>query len=109
MVVLKEILLQVVRARDPLAARTTATRLLRSYYPLITPSRQNGLASALNNSAERLPSGTHCADPALSFVRYLALNECRCLFINFSYMLHDAPVAEVAILFRFDICCIYNR
>ncbi|XP_024995624.1 trafficking protein particle complex II-specific subunit 120 homolog [Cynara cardunculus var. scolymus] len=69
MVVLKEILLSAVRAGDPLAAWSAAARLLRSYYPLITPSGQNGLASALNNSAERLPSGTHCADPALPFVR----------------------------------------
>lgn len=69
MVVLKEILLSAVRAGDPLAAWSAAARLLRSYYPLITPSGQNGLASALNNAAERLPSGTHCADPALPFVR----------------------------------------
>ncbi|KAI3691007.1 hypothetical protein L2E82_49221 [Cichorium intybus] len=69
MVVLKEILLSAVRAGDPLAAWSAAARLLRSYYPLITPSGQNGLASALNNSAERLPSGTHCPDPALPFVR----------------------------------------
>ncbi|KVH96483.1 TRAPP II complex, Trs120 [Cynara cardunculus var. scolymus] len=72
MVVLKEILLSAVRAGDPLAAWSAAARLLRSYYPLITPSGQNGLASALNNSAERLPSGTHCADPALPFVRFSA-------------------------------------
>ncbi|KAJ6928254.1 LOW QUALITY PROTEIN: trafficking protein particle complex II-specific subunit 120 [Populus alba x Populus x berolinensis] len=32
--------------------------LLRSYYPLITPVGQNGLARALANSSERLPSGT---------------------------------------------------
>ncbi|KAL7596514.1 hypothetical protein Lser_V15G31302 [Lactuca serriola] len=69
MVVLKEILLSAVRAGDPLAAWSAAARLLRSYYPLITPSGQNGLATALNNSAERLPSGTHCPDPALPFVR----------------------------------------
>ncbi|KAI3687135.1 hypothetical protein L1987_80826 [Smallanthus sonchifolius] len=73
MVVLKEILLSAVRAGDPLAAWSAAARLLRSYYPLITPSGQNGLASALNNSAERLPSGTHCADPALPFVRLHSL------------------------------------
>ncbi|KAK9080017.1 hypothetical protein SSX86_001692 [Deinandra increscens subsp. villosa] len=73
MVVLKEILLSAVRAGDPLAAWSAAARLLRSYYPLITPSGQNGLASALYNSAERLPSGTHCADPALPFVRFHSL------------------------------------
>ncbi|KAF2287255.1 hypothetical protein GH714_039454 [Hevea brasiliensis] len=54
---------------QPLAAWSAAARLLRSYYPLITPAGQNGLASALTNSAERLPSGTRCADPALPFVR----------------------------------------
>ncbi|XP_031279612.1 trafficking protein particle complex II-specific subunit 120 homolog isoform X2 [Pistacia vera] len=69
MVVLREILLSAVRAADPLAAWSAAARLLRSYYPLITPVGQNGLASALTNSAERLPSGTRCADPALPFVR----------------------------------------
>ncbi|XP_050216726.1 trafficking protein particle complex II-specific subunit 120 homolog isoform X3 [Mercurialis annua] len=69
MVVLREILLSAVRAGDPLAAWSAAARLLRSYYPLITPAGQNGLASALANSAERLPLGTRCADPALPFVR----------------------------------------
>ncbi|GAV60572.1 TRAPPC9-Trs120 domain-containing protein [Cephalotus follicularis] len=69
MVVLREILLSAVRAGDPLAAWSAAARLLRSYYPLITPAGQNGLASALANSAERLPSGTRCADPALPFTR----------------------------------------
>uniref|UniRef100_A0A2P2L027 Trafficking protein particle complex II-specific subunit 120 homolog n=1 Tax=Rhizophora mucronata TaxID=61149 RepID=A0A2P2L027_RHIMU len=69
MVVLREILLSAVRAGDPLAAWSAAARLIRSYYPLITPSGQNGLASALANAAERLPSGTRCADPALPFVR----------------------------------------
>lgn len=69
MVVLREILLSAVRAGDPLAAWSAAARLLRSYYPLITPAGQNGLASALANAAERLPSGTRCADPALPFVR----------------------------------------
>ncbi|KVI00078.1 TRAPP II complex, Trs120 [Cynara cardunculus var. scolymus] len=69
MVVLKEILLSAVRAGDPLAAWSAAARLIRSYYPLITPPGQNGLASALTNSAERLPSGTHCPDPALPFIR----------------------------------------
>ncbi|XP_010048925.2 trafficking protein particle complex II-specific subunit 120 homolog isoform X2 [Eucalyptus grandis] len=69
MVVLREILLSAVRAGDPLAAWSAAARLLRSYYPLITPVGQNGLANALANSAERLPSGTRCADPALPFIR----------------------------------------
>ncbi|KAJ8751699.1 hypothetical protein K2173_025866 [Erythroxylum novogranatense] len=69
MVVLREILLSAVRAVDPLAAWSAAARLIRSYYPLITPVGQNGLASALSNAAERLPSGTRCADPALPFVR----------------------------------------
>ncbi|CAI9092639.1 OLC1v1027940C1 [Oldenlandia corymbosa var. corymbosa] len=69
MVVLREILLSAVRAGDPLAAWSASARLLRSYYPLITPAGQTGLASALANSAERLPSGTRCADPALPFVR----------------------------------------
>ncbi|KAG8381713.1 hypothetical protein BUALT_Bualt05G0001300 [Buddleja alternifolia] len=69
MVVLREILLSAVRAGDPLAAWSAAARLLRSYYPLITPAGQNGLASALVNSAERLPLGTRCGDPALPFVR----------------------------------------
>lgn len=69
MVVLREILQSSVRAGDPLAAWSAAARLLRSYYPLITPAGQNGLATALSNSAERLPSGTRCADPALPFIR----------------------------------------
>ncbi|XP_052626352.1 trafficking protein particle complex II-specific subunit 120 homolog isoform X2 [Lactuca sativa] len=69
MVVLKEILLSAVRAGDPLAAWSAAARLIRSYYPLITPPGQNRLANALINSADRLPSGTHCSDPALPFIR----------------------------------------
>ncbi|CAI9759689.1 unnamed protein product [Fraxinus pennsylvanica] len=69
MVVLREILLSAVRSGDPLAAWSAAARLLRSYYPLITPAGQNGLASALTNSAERLPLGTRLADPALPFIR----------------------------------------
>lgn len=73
MVVLREILLSAIRAGDPLAAWSAAARLLRSYYPLITPAGQYGLASALNNSAQRLPSGARCADPALPFVRYFLL------------------------------------
>lgn len=70
MVVLREILLSAVRGGDPLTAWSAAARLLRSYYPLITPAGQNGLASALSNASERLPSGTRCADPALPFIRY---------------------------------------
>ncbi|KAG0456666.1 hypothetical protein HPP92_024454 [Vanilla planifolia] len=46
-----------------------AARLLRSFYPLITPAGQSGLASSLGNSADRLPSGTRCPDPALPFIR----------------------------------------
>lgn len=69
MVVLREILMSSVRAGDPLAAWSAAARLLRCYYPLITPAGQNGLATALKNSSERLPSGTRCADPALPFIR----------------------------------------
>ncbi|KAL6544336.1 hypothetical protein OROGR_010833 [Orobanche gracilis] len=69
MVVLREILLSAVRAGDPLAAWSASARLLRSYYPLITPAGQNGLASALANSAVRLPLGTRCGDPALPFIR----------------------------------------
>lgn len=69
MVVLREILQSAVRAGDPLAAWSAAARLLRSYYPLITPAGQNGLATALTNSAARLPSGTRSADPALPFIR----------------------------------------
>ncbi|XP_057834819.1 trafficking protein particle complex II-specific subunit 120 homolog isoform X2 [Cryptomeria japonica] len=69
MVVLREILVSAVRAADPLAAWSAAARLLRSHYPLITPTGQSGLANALTSSAERLPSGTRCADPALPFIR----------------------------------------
>ncbi|KAL8162002.1 hypothetical protein V2J09_013491 [Rumex salicifolius] len=69
MVVLREILLSAVRAGDPLAAWSAAARLLRNYYPLITPTGQNGLANALSNSADRLPHGIRCADPALPFIR----------------------------------------
>lgn len=69
MVVLREILMSSVRAGDPLAAWSAAARLLRSYYPLITPAGQSGLASSLVNSAERLPVGTRCADAALPFIR----------------------------------------
>ncbi|KAF3455853.1 hypothetical protein FNV43_RR00495 [Rhamnella rubrinervis] len=71
MVVLREILLSAVRAGDPITAWSAAAWFLRSHYLLITPAGQNGLASALSNSAERLPSGTCCADPALPFITYL--------------------------------------
>ncbi|XP_072977838.1 trafficking protein particle complex II-specific subunit 120 homolog [Typha angustifolia] len=69
MVVLREILMSSVRAGDPLSAWSAAARLLRSFYPLITPAGQSGLASSLGNSADRLPSGTRSADPALPFIR----------------------------------------
>ncbi|KAK8958426.1 hypothetical protein KSP40_PGU002955 [Platanthera guangdongensis] len=69
MVVLREILMSSVRAGDPLAAWSAAARLLRSFYPLITPAGQSALASSLANSADRLPSGTRCADPVLPFIR----------------------------------------
>ncbi|XP_020576214.1 trafficking protein particle complex II-specific subunit 120 homolog isoform X2 [Phalaenopsis equestris] len=69
MVVLREILMSSVRAGDPLAAWSAAARLLRSFYPLITPAGQSGLASSLANSADRLRSGTRCADPVLPFIR----------------------------------------
>lgn len=88
MVVLREILLSSVRAGDPLAAWSAAARLLRSYYPLITPVGQSGLASSLSNSAERLPSGIRCADCALPFIRFydifilyfFILNKWLCLY-----------------------------
>lgn len=70
MVVLREILLSSMRAGDALAAWSAAARLLRSYYPLITPAGQSGLTSALASSSEKLPPGTRCADPALPFIRY---------------------------------------
>ncbi|KAG0456758.1 hypothetical protein HPP92_024546 [Vanilla planifolia] len=69
MAVLREILMSAVRAGDPLAVWSAAARLLRSFYPLITPAGQSGLASSLGNSADRLPSGTRCPDPALPFIR----------------------------------------
>ncbi|KAG8082572.1 hypothetical protein GUJ93_ZPchr0014g47469 [Zizania palustris] len=69
MVVLREILMSSIRAADPLSSWSAAARLLRSFYPLITPAGQSGLASSLANSADRLPSGTRCADPCLPFIR----------------------------------------
>ncbi|MQL91900.1 hypothetical protein Taro_024515 [Colocasia esculenta] len=92
MVVLREILMSSVRAGVPLAAWSAAARLLRSYYPLITPAGQSGLASSLTNSAERLPPGTRCADPALPFIRHLLLNEYghSCSFQL--EMLHSFPI-----------------
>ncbi|KAJ3679495.1 hypothetical protein LUZ60_017506 [Juncus effusus] len=69
MVVLREILMSSIRAGDPLTAWGAGARLLRSFYPLITPAGQSGLASSLSNSADRLPAGTRCADPCLPFVR----------------------------------------
>lgn len=70
MVVLREILMSSIRASDPLSSWSAAARLLRSFYPLITPAGQSGLASSLANSADRLPAGTRCADPCLPFIRY---------------------------------------
>ncbi|XP_062226092.1 trafficking protein particle complex II-specific subunit 120 homolog [Phragmites australis] len=69
MVILREILMSSIRAADPLSSWSTAARLLRSFYPLITPAGQSGLASSLANSADRLPTGTRCADPCLPFIR----------------------------------------
>ncbi|KAL6650997.1 hypothetical protein ACP70R_009922 [Stipagrostis hirtigluma subsp. patula] len=69
MVVLREILMSSIRAADPLSSWSAAARLLRTFYPLITPAGQSGLASSLANSADRLPSGTRCADPCLPFIR----------------------------------------
>ncbi|KAL6903656.1 hypothetical protein ACP4OV_004469 [Aristida adscensionis] len=69
MVVLREILMSSIRAADPLSSWSAAARLLRTFYPLITPAGQSGLASSLSNSADRLPSGTRCADPCLPFIR----------------------------------------
>lgn len=59
-----------IRAADPLSSWSAASRLLRSFYPLITPAGQSGLASSLANSADKLPTGTRCADPCLPFIRY---------------------------------------
>lgn len=71
MVILREILMSSIRASDPLSSWSAAARLLRSFYPLITPAGQSGLASSLGNSADRLPAGTRCADPCLPFIRYV--------------------------------------
>ena len=71
MVVLREILMSSIRAADPLTSWSAAARLLRSFYPLITPAGQSGLASSLSNSADRLPWGTRCADPCLPFIRHV--------------------------------------
>ncbi|KAG2573140.1 hypothetical protein PVAP13_7KG230300 [Panicum virgatum] len=68
MVVLREILMSSIRAADPLSSWSAAARLLRSFYPLITPAGQSGLASSLANSADKLPTGTRCADPCLPFI-----------------------------------------
>jgi hypothetical protein len=73
MVVLREILMSSIRAADPLSSWSAAARLLRSFYPLITPAGQSGLASSLSNSADKLPSGTRCADPCLPFIRHVKL------------------------------------
>ncbi|BFI25493.1 trafficking protein particle complex subunit 9 [Marchantia polymorpha subsp. ruderalis] len=67
--ILGDMLAAAVRAGDPLSAWSAAARLVRGHYPLITPSAQFGLATALVTAAERLPPGTRCSDPALPFVR----------------------------------------
>eukprot|EP00250_Pteridium_aquilinum_P010698 c19573_g1_i1 orf=677-4231(-) len=67
--VLNDMLLSAVRASDPLAAWSSAARLLRGHYPLITPSDQAKLAGALTTAARQLPPGTRCSDPCLPFVR----------------------------------------
>lgn len=67
--VLNDMLLAAVRASDPLAAWSSAARLLRGHYPLITPSDQARLAGALTTAARLLPPGTRCSDPCLPFVR----------------------------------------
>lgn len=67
--VLGDMLSAAVRAGDPLAAWNAAACLLRNHYPLITPSVQSSLATALATSAERLPAGTRSSDPSLPFVR----------------------------------------
>lgn len=94
MVVLREILMSSVRAGDPLAAWSAAARLLRSFYPLITPAGQSGLASSLANSAERLPSGTRCADPALPFIRFFYFFHC---------------IEKLLFPLWFNICILPNR
>jgi hypothetical protein len=95
MVVLREILMSSIRAADPLTSWSAAARLLRSFYPLITPAGQSGLASSLSNSADRLPWGTRCADPCLPFIRHVtfssiiifAENMLYCAVINLFYKL----------------------
>lgn len=72
--ILGDMLAAAVRAGDPLSAWSAAARLVRGHYPLITPSAQSGLATALVTAAERLPPGTRCSDPALPFVRFVFLN-----------------------------------
>jgi hypothetical protein len=74
MVVLREILMSSNRASDPLSSWSAAARLLRSFYPLITPAGQSGLARSLVNSADRLPAGTRCADPCLPFIRCVQIS-----------------------------------
>ncbi|KAI5082954.1 hypothetical protein GOP47_0002697 [Adiantum capillus-veneris] len=67
--VLNDMLSAAMRAGDPFAAWSSAARLLRGHYPLITPSDQGRLASALTASSRQLPPGTRCSDPCLPFVR----------------------------------------
>ncbi|KAH7365567.1 hypothetical protein KP509_18G035400 [Ceratopteris richardii] len=67
--VLNEMLSAAVRAGDYYAAWSSAARLLRGHYPLITPSDQARLANSLITSSKQLPRGARCSDPCLPFVR----------------------------------------
>ncbi|MCO5566432.1 hypothetical protein L7F22_020109 [Adiantum nelumboides] len=67
--VLNDMLSAAVRAGDSFAAWSSAARLLRGHYPLITPSDQARLANALTISSRQLSPGTRCSDPCLPFVR----------------------------------------
>lgn len=67
--VLYDMLSAAVRAGDALAAWNAAARLLRNHYPLIPPSSQLTLETALSMSAERLAPGTRSSEPAIPFVR----------------------------------------
>ncbi|XP_024356422.1 trafficking protein particle complex II-specific subunit 120 homolog [Physcomitrium patens] len=67
--VLYDVLSAAVRAGDALAAWNAAARLLRNHFPLIPPSSQSTLATALSTSAKRLDPGTRSPDPGIPFVR----------------------------------------
>ncbi|XP_024360781.1 trafficking protein particle complex II-specific subunit 120 homolog [Physcomitrium patens] len=67
--VLYDMLSAAVRAGDALAAWNAAARLLRNHFPLIPPSSQSTLATALSMSAKRLDPGTRSVDPGIPFVR----------------------------------------